>query len=165
MIFTEARFAIFFAIVFLVRLALPGNTSRKVWLLASSYAFYAAWDWRFLSLILLSTAVDYCVGRALNHPSFAARRRILLLVSLVTNLGLLGAFKYLNFFVDSAVGFSDPAFVVCGDRLFSLLHAAITFQQQRLGFGVLLLSCQAPAEDTLGVEQSPIIRVLFVPDD
>jgi len=99
MLFTEARFLLFFALVCGVHWALRRATWRKGWLLAASYAFYAGWDWRFLGLIALSTAVDYAAGLGL------ARRpgdRRWLALSLATNLGLLGAFKYFDFFASEA---------------------------------------------------------------
>ncbi len=104
MIFTELRFLVFFAIVLGVHWSLRRNRARKVWLLACSYVFYGAWDWRFLSLILASTVVDYFAGvRIASHPDEPDRRRHLLFMSLFCNLGLLGVFKYFNFFVDSGV--------------------------------------------------------------
>ena len=102
MIFTELRFFAFFALVFVVTWGLGSNRARKLWLLVASYGFYAAWDWRFLSLILVSTLVDYGVGLALGSEEREKRRRLLLGTSLVVNLGLLGYFKYAGFFVDSA---------------------------------------------------------------
>ena len=102
MIFTELRFFAFFALVFVVTWGLESNRSRKLWLLVASYAFYAAWDWRFLSLILVSTLVDYGVGLALGAQQRQTRRRLLLGASLFVNLGLLGYFKYAGFFVESA---------------------------------------------------------------
>lgn len=72
-------------------------------LLIASYAFYAAWDWRFLGLIVLSTATDFLVGRYLEHASEERRRRLALVTSLAVNLGLLAVFKYFDFFVNSAV--------------------------------------------------------------
>ena len=101
MIFTELRFLAFFALVFVVFWASPGWRWRKGWLLLASYAFYAAWDWRFLGLILLSTLVDFGCGLRIHAAPPASRRRWLA-VSVITNLGLLAAFKYLGFFVDSA---------------------------------------------------------------
>ena len=62
MLFVEARFFLFFAVVFAVTWSLRGNRERKIFLLAASYFFYAAWDWRFLSLIFISTAIDYIAG-------------------------------------------------------------------------------------------------------
>jgi len=106
MLFTEGRFFLFFLAVFAVHWGLRGARSRKLWLLAASYAFYAGWDARFLFLILASTLVDYGCGRAMGrHPERRARRPWLV-VSLISNLGLLGFFKYFDFFVESAAAFS-----------------------------------------------------------
>ena len=105
MIFTEFRFFIFFALVFGVYWSLRSNGWRKLWLLVCSYAFYMAWDWRFLSLIVGSTLVDYVVGLNLvkceDQPK---QKKMWLVVSLAVNLGALAFFKYANFFADSAVG-------------------------------------------------------------
>jgi alginate O-acetyltransferase complex protein AlgI len=104
MIFTELRFMLFFTVVFAVHWLLRGR-ARKVWLLLASQAFYAAWDWRFLSLIWLSIAVDYAIARSMEGRDLAARRPLMAL-SLVVNLGILGFFKYWDFFADSAVAFT-----------------------------------------------------------
>ena len=101
MIFTEFRFLFFFAAVFIVRWMLRDMRAQKLWLLACSYAFYAAWDWRFLSLIWVSTAVDYVVGLRLGGEDDPARRRLWVTASITTNLGILGVFKYFNFFAES----------------------------------------------------------------
>ncbi|HED66641.1 MAG TPA: MBOAT family protein [Planctomycetes bacterium] len=101
MLFTEPRFVLFFAVVFAVHWALESNAARKLWLLATSYTFYGAWDWRFLGLIVASTLVDYVVALRLERQG--AARRAWLALSLTVNLGLLGVFKYCQFFVDSAV--------------------------------------------------------------
>jgi len=100
MLFVEFAFFPFFLLVFAVHWSLPQHRARKAWLLLASYFFYGFWDWRFLSLILVSTLVDYVVGRKLITTH---RRKLWLLFSLGTNLGLLGTFKYLGFFVESAV--------------------------------------------------------------
>jgi D-alanyl-lipoteichoic acid acyltransferase DltB (MBOAT superfamily) len=78
---------------------------RQLWLLAASYVFYAAFDWRFAFLLLFTTVVDYSVGLRLEHlPDDRRRaRRWTLLVSLGVNLGVLGFFKYFDFFVDQGV--------------------------------------------------------------
>lgn len=78
-----------------------GTRSRIGLLLFTSYLFYAAWDWRFLSLLWLSTIVDFTVARQLQATEDARRRRIFLLVSLTANLGMLAVFKYADFFIDS----------------------------------------------------------------
>ncbi len=100
MLFTELRFVPFFLLVFAVHWALRRDAGRKLWLLLASYAFYAAWDGRFLALILASTLIDYGVALRLQQPN--VRRRLWVSVSLVANLGLLAVFKYFNFFLDSA---------------------------------------------------------------
>ncbi len=102
MLFVEFRFLAFFVIVYAVYWRLRKNGPRKGWLLACSYFFYGCWDWRFLFLIAFSTTVDFFVGRALESETDAGRRRRWLLLSLCVNLGLLGTFKYYNFFTESA---------------------------------------------------------------
>ena len=101
MIFTELRFLGFFLLVFAVHWALRHNGWRKLWLLASSYFFYAAWDWRFLSLILLSTSVAFGTGLLMSRSVGVRSRKQWLVLSIATNLGVLGAFKYFDFFIES----------------------------------------------------------------
>jgi alginate O-acetyltransferase complex protein AlgI len=105
MLFVEFRFLIFFLVVFSVYWALRGNTSRKVWLLACSYFFYGAWDWRFLLILIASTTLDYTVGMLLVYLRAPGARRACVALSLCINLGLICFFKYFNFFVESASGF------------------------------------------------------------
>ncbi len=106
MLFIEPRFIVFFAIVLLVHWNLRTNRQRKVWLLMASYFFYGAWDYRFLSLIIASTLIDYAVGLLLSSRDSTQWRKTFLASSLVCNLGLLFFFKYYNFFIESAVSFS-----------------------------------------------------------
>ncbi len=100
MLFNSFAFLIFFAIVFTANLLLP-RRARNSWLLAASYFFYAAWDWRFLGLILLSTLVDYGAGLALGASEAPRRRRAIVTGSIVLNLGILACFKYAGFFAES----------------------------------------------------------------
>ena len=102
MIFTEYRFLLFFAAVWCVHWALRSNNARKWWLLVVSYGFYSVWDWKFLSLIVVSTLADFVAGRRIHESTSPGRRKAWLLFSLFVNLSLLGTFKYLGFFVDSA---------------------------------------------------------------
>jgi alginate O-acetyltransferase complex protein AlgI len=101
MLFTELRFVVFFATVYAVHwFVLRRQTSRKLLLLAASLVFYGAWDWRFLGLIAISAGIDYVAGLLIvDRP---AQKKMWLTLSLVSNLGILGAFKYFNFFVESA---------------------------------------------------------------
>jgi alginate O-acetyltransferase complex protein AlgI len=102
MIFTELRFFVFFLAVFAVYWWLPENRSRKILLLAASYFFYGSWDYRFLSLLLASTTIDYALGRVLSGDRPAPSKKRWLMVSVVANLTFLGFFKYFNFFTGSA---------------------------------------------------------------
>ena len=71
-------------------------------LLGASYLFYMSWYWQYAGLILLSTIVDYFIGRQMDATSSITRRKILLLISVMLNLGVLAFFKYFNFFFDTA---------------------------------------------------------------
>ncbi len=74
---------------------------QNIFLLIASYFFYGWWDWRFLSLILLSTIVDYFVGIQIDASNNQTQRKRWLYFSVLFNVGLLGFFKYFNFFTDS----------------------------------------------------------------
>jgi alginate O-acetyltransferase complex protein AlgI len=100
MLFTELNFWIFFAIVGCLYVVLPHKRQNNM-LLVASYVFYGAWDWRFLSLIMISTAVDYVIGIRMGQEADDRKRKYLLWMSLGTNLGMLAIFKYFGFFVDS----------------------------------------------------------------
>jgi alginate O-acetyltransferase complex protein AlgI len=78
-----------------------GRRSQNVLLLLASYFFYAWWDYRFLLLMMGSTAIDFFIARAIQRSNLQSARRTLLVVSLVVNFTVLGVFKYFNFFTDS----------------------------------------------------------------
>jgi len=100
MVFTSLHFVVFFAVVYALYRVLPHRGQN--WLLVlASYYFYAAWDWRFLSLLVGSTVVDYAVARAIDTARDPRRRKHLLWLSLAFNFGMLGFFKYFDFFADS----------------------------------------------------------------
>ncbi|MGD8362957.1 MAG: MBOAT family O-acyltransferase, partial [Gemmatimonadota bacterium] len=102
MLFNSFTFWIFFALVLGIYWRLDQKAQNRFLLLAS-YVFYGWWDWRFLSLILISTLVDYSVGLRLGSADTdEARKKRLLALSVSVNLGLLGVFKYAGFFVESA---------------------------------------------------------------
>ena len=105
MLFNTLDFAIFFPIVLLLYWTIFKKSLKlqNVFLVVVSYIFYSFWDWRFLSLIFLSSVVDFSVGYYLGKTEGKARRKWLLFISLFFNLGLLVTFKYFNFFVDSFV--------------------------------------------------------------
>ncbi|WP_191859303.1 MBOAT family O-acyltransferase [Hanstruepera ponticola] len=103
MLFNSIDFAIFMPIVFLLYWFVFNKNLRiqNLFLIAVSYFFYACWDWRFLSLILISSVVDFLVGKKLSNETKKQNRTYLLLTSLFVNLGVLGFFKYYNFFINS----------------------------------------------------------------
>lgn len=103
MFFNSIDFAIFLPIVFVLYWLLDHEkpTHQNLLIVAASYVFYGWWDWRFLSLILFSTMVDYVIGRKLGSSENLTVRRGLLFTSVAVNLGLLGFFKYFNFFLES----------------------------------------------------------------
>lgn len=104
MLFNSLDFAIFLPVVFALYWALNKNLkAQNLLVVLASYVFYGWWDWRFLSLIVFSTLVDYSVGLALGNERAPTKRKILLWISIGVNLGLLGFFKYYNFFLDNFV--------------------------------------------------------------
>jgi alginate O-acetyltransferase complex protein AlgI len=105
MLFNSLEFALFLPTVVILYWLLRKKPPRyqNLLLVAASYLFYAWWDWRFLGLVAVISLCDYLVGRGLATEERPGRRKLLLAVSLVVNLGILGFFKYFNFFADSAV--------------------------------------------------------------
>ncbi|HUQ62537.1 MAG TPA: MBOAT family protein [Acidimicrobiales bacterium] len=97
MTFNSLEYAAFLPLVFVVYWLLPRRPQNMV-LLIASYVFYGAFDWRFLGLLMLSTVTDYTVGRLLAATANRQRSAIFA-ISLVVNLGILGFFKYFNFFI------------------------------------------------------------------
>ncbi|MDB4438667.1 MBOAT family protein, partial [bacterium] len=97
-------------------------------IVVASYLFYGWWDWRFLSLILISTIVDYSIGRALETENNQRNRKLLLFISLSINLGILGFFKYYNFFLDNFISaFSFFGTQIKADSLNIILPVGISF--------------------------------------
>lgn len=105
MLFNSIEYILFLPVIFSLYWFVFKDSLRiqNILLLVASYFFYGWWDWRFLGLIVVSSIVDYYVGRELGKSNHSKRRKILLGVSLVVNLGILGFFKYFNFFIESAI--------------------------------------------------------------
>lgn len=121
MIFTDLKFVFFFAIVFAGHWLLRSDRARKLWLLVASYVFYAAWDARFLALIVVSTGIDFIAARQMHASTNQAVRMRWLVVSIVANLGMLAIFKYCNFFVDSAIDLATAFGCTVNERSFELI--------------------------------------------
>lgn len=111
MLFNSLTFGIFLPVVFACYWLLANKPLlwQNLLLLAASYLFYGWWDWRFLSLLFLSSSVDYTLGRLMGGATEGRQRKFLLGASLAFNLGLLGFFKYYNFFMDSLMTLGQQA--------------------------------------------------------
>jgi alginate O-acetyltransferase complex protein AlgI len=101
MTFTTLTFLIFFAMVFALYWSLRNRMAQNVLLVIVSYIFYGWWDWRFCWLMLASSLLDYFVGLGLDRWTNERQRKWLLGLGMCGNLGLLGYFKYFNFFAES----------------------------------------------------------------
>lgn len=103
MVFNSFEYLFFLPIAFLLYWILFKKKlqHQNFLLLVLSYVFYAWWDWRFLSLILLSSFVDYYCGRFIYKSENNKTKKSWLWLSIFVNLGLLGVFKYFNFFSES----------------------------------------------------------------
>ncbi len=130
MLFNSLDFALFLPVVFIIYWFLVNKNLKlqNLFIVFSSYLFYGWWDYRFLSLILFSTIVDYLVGLSLSNQENPARRKILLWVSIAVNLGFLGFFKYYNFFLDNFIdAFSLLGFKFSATSLSIILPVGISF--------------------------------------
>lgn len=148
MLFYDPPFFVLFALVFPLNYLLRGN-ARVAMLLIASYIFYIWFDWRFLSLLLISTVVDFVVGVMLADPKNESRRKLILTASIVANLGMLGFFKYFNFFIDSfMLAFNIPE----SQRFFIevVLPPGISFYTfQTMSYTIDVYRRKVPAERSL----------------
>ncbi len=101
MLFNSYTFFVFFCVVTVVYYTLPLWNARKLFLLIASYVFYAAWNPPFVILILFSTLVGWWFARLIDRAAQLTHKRLLLIISLTINFGLLGFFKYGNFLLDN----------------------------------------------------------------
>jgi alginate O-acetyltransferase complex protein AlgI len=99
MLFNSVTFVIFYVVVFALYWLLRARTPQNVLLLVASWIFYGAWSWKFLLLLLASSALDYVCGLLIESAASQRRKRLLLIVSVGGNLLFLATFKYLGFFV------------------------------------------------------------------
>lgn len=130
MLFNSIAFLIFLPITlflywFLLKKSLKG---QNILLLLASYFFYGWWDYRFLILIALSTIVDYFIGLFIEKEQVEKKRKLLLGFSLVFNLGILGFYKYFNFFVENWVeAWGDVGIEMSISTLKIILPVGISF--------------------------------------
>jgi len=130
MLFNSIDFAVFLPIVFLLYWFVANKNLRlqNFLIVVSSYIFYGWWDWRFLSLIIFSSLIDFFIGKKLSICEKPSSRKFLIGASLALNLGLLGVFKYFNFFIDNfSQAFSLFGIALNPNRLSIVLPVGISF--------------------------------------
>ena len=130
MLFNSFDFAVFLPIVFICYWFVFSKNikSQNLFVLFTSYVFYGWWDWRFLILIAISTAVDYIVGRQLSSTKSNQKRKAWLWLSILVNLGFLGFFKYYNFFLEEFINvFSFLGYQISASSLKIILPVGISF--------------------------------------
>jgi D-alanyl-lipoteichoic acid acyltransferase DltB (MBOAT superfamily) len=130
MLFNSLDFAIFLPVVFILYWYLNkiNLTFQNLLIVVASYIFYGWWDWRFLLLIVVSTVIDYTVGIKLKSVEGKIKRKVLLWISILANLGFLGFFKYYNFFLENFVtAFSFVGMEIEANSLNIILPVGISF--------------------------------------
>ncbi|AHM63497.1 poly(beta-D-mannuronate) O-acetylase [Flammeovirgaceae bacterium 311] len=130
MIFNSIDFAIFLPIIFILYWFVTNKNLRiqNFLIVVASYIFYGWWDWRFLSLVIFSTVVDYLLGLSLEKQENTTKRKALLWTSILVNLGFLGVFKYYNFFIDNfTTAFTFFGGEIQGNTLNIILPVGISF--------------------------------------
>jgi len=160
MLFNSVDFAVFLPLVFMgYWLIGPGRVrGQNAFLILAGVVFYGWWDWRYLGLLLFTAGVDYIVAQGMERTGSSARRKVLMGISLVANLGLLGFFKYFDFFV---VAFND-AFTLLGRplglrTLGLVLPVGISFYTfQSLSYTIDVYRKQLPAT------RDPLVFFAFV---
>ncbi|MDC6366860.1 MULTISPECIES: MBOAT family O-acyltransferase [Flavobacteriaceae] len=130
MLFNSFDFAVFLPIVFFLYWFVTQKNLRlqNLLIVFASYLFYGWWDYRFLSLIVFSSLVDYSIGRGLAKTENVFKRKVFLWISIIVNLGFLGFFKYYNFFLDNfKSAFSFFGYEFDGYTLNIILPVGISF--------------------------------------
>ena len=151
MLFNSPTFIIFFICVFALYWGLRARVPQNFLLLAASYVFYGAWSWKFLSLLIASTLVDYVAGRLIDSAPSPRSKRVIMLVSVTANLVFLATFKYLGFFVREASELLEAmGFQAHLPVLEIVLPIGISFYTfQTIGYVVDVYRGKLPAERNL----------------
>jgi alginate O-acetyltransferase complex protein AlgI len=132
LLFNSAEFIfVFLPLVLGIYYVLP-HRAQNAFLVLASCVFYASWDWRFLAPLLFTSSLDYWVSKRLEAASQQGRsqryRKRYVMLSIVSNLGLLGFFKYFNFFAQSLVDLLGVIGIGADIRVFNIvLPVAISF--------------------------------------
>ena len=149
MLFNSVDFAVFMPLVFLLYWSgwLRTLRDRNLFVIAVSYLFYGWWDWRFLLLIVFSSGLDFVVGRKIEAAERQLVRKRWLWLSVAANIGLLGFFKYANFFVASFVdAFQLMGSDISASSLQLILPVGISFYTfQTMSYTIDVYRRQTPA--------------------
>ena len=150
MLFHSAQFAVFFAVVYLLYRTLPHFWQNRM-LLVGSYVFYGSWDWRFLSLLMISTIVDYFCGIGIEGAKDRKTGKRFVALSVIVNLSMLGTFKYYDFFAGSFQELlGNFGFVVQPYFLDIALPIGISFYTfQTMGYTIDVFRGKLPAQRNL----------------
>jgi len=130
MLFNSFEFFIFLPTVFLLYWFVFNQSIKlqNIFLLIVGYIFYGWWDWRFLFLIAFSTLFDFTIGIQLNKSTDVQKRKWLFISSCIVNIGLLGFFKYFNFFIDNFIfAFQSIGYQISPVTLKIILPVGISF--------------------------------------
>ncbi len=151
MLFNSLHFLIFFPVVVLIYFLLPLRF-RWIFLLAASYYFYMCWKAEYAILLVISTLIDYCAGRKMASATSVSQKKRYLLLSLISNLGLLFSFKYFNFFNESLRALFDSWNIMYDVPAFhALLPVGISFYTfQTMSYSIDVYRGVQPVERHLG---------------
>ncbi len=148
MIFNSIDFMLFFPIVVVIYFFIPKRI-RYIWLLIASYYFYMCWNAKYAFLIALSTVITYISGLFMEKYFF--RKKLILIFSLVSNLGILFVFKYYQFLLQNINHFRDIIGIAPTEKsLDLLLPVGISFYTfQALGYSIDVYRGDVKAEKNL----------------
>ena len=150
MLFNSINFLIFFPIVVLVYLVIPKKL-KYLWLLLASYYFYMCWNAKYAILIAFSTVVTYGSGLLLEKETEKGKKKLVVALCAIVNLGILGFFKYFGFFIDNINGIWSAFHVQLIKNPFNLLlPVGISFYTfQALGYMIDVYRGEIKAERNL----------------
>ncbi|MBK8550716.1 MAG: MBOAT family protein [Ignavibacteria bacterium] len=149
MLFNSIEFAIFLPIVFTLYWFVANKNYRwqNFLIVISSFVFYGWWDWRFLFLMIFSAGIDFLAGLKIEQTGNQKKKKAFLFLSIFTNLGILGVFKYFNFFIDNFVrAFSFLGYQINPVSLEVILPVGISFYTfQALSYTIDVYKNRLPA--------------------
>jgi D-alanyl-lipoteichoic acid acyltransferase DltB (MBOAT superfamily) len=148
MLFNSLEFLLFLPLVFVLYWSVRQHLRvQNALVLIASYVFYGYWDWRFLGLLAISSLGDYLIGMIMERTVGESKRKWLLALSMAINLGILGYFKYANFFIHEAIQLlSSVGFEANPWSLQVILPVGISFYTfQTMSYTIDVYKRQMPA--------------------